>query len=235
MTVRTSTAEQARLLAAEEFAEARAASRRTCRCVRPGCRMPPPGPKLLRRASVPAVAAAACRRARSTRWDRTPSLSPDPLEPLEPFVLMPRPPGRSAIRRSRRRSGTSRAARRGVPRPMISPSSSTRIWSASTIVDTRWATISTAASAVCGLERCPQAGVGGEVERRERVVEHVDLRLHDECSGDAQSLALTARHVRAALGDRAVDPVGHGLHEVGWPARPRAPPTARHRSASGRP
>ncbi len=43
-----------------------------------------------------------------------------------------------------------RAARRAVPIPTIAPSSSTMIWSASMMVETRWATITTAASAVTG-------------------------------------------------------------------------------------
>ncbi len=64
-------------------------------------------------------------------------------------------------------------------------------------------------------ERGPQPGVGGEVERRERVVEHVDLGSDDERPGDRQPLSLSARHVGAALVDLALDAVGHRLHEVG--------------------
>ena len=73
----------------------------------------------------------------------------------------------------------------------------------------------TVASAVYGAERGAQAGVGGEVERRERVVEQVDLRLAHERPGDGQALALAAGHVRAALGDPAPQAAGHGAHEVG--------------------
>ena len=64
------------------------------------------------------------------------------------------------------------------------------------------------------FERRSQPGVGGQVERRERVVEHVDLRVDDQRPGDRQPLTLTARHVRAALGDLAVEAVGHRLHEA---------------------
>ena len=102
-----------------------------------------------------------------------------------------------------------------VPQPMISPSSSTRIWSASAMVDTRWATINNAAFGRVRFQRRPQPGVGAEVERRERVVEHVDLRADHEGPGDREPLSLPTRHVRAALGDLAVDPLGHRLHEPG--------------------
>ena len=69
------------------------------------------------------------------------------------------------------------------------------------IVETRWATMSTAESAVYGLERGPQPGVGGQVEGGEGVVEDVDLGPPDEGPGDGQALALAARHVGAALLD----------------------------------
>ena len=82
------------------------------------------------------------------------------------------------------------------------------------IVDTRWATMSTVASAVCGRQGGPQAGVGGQVEGRERVVEEVDLGLAHEGPGDGQPLALAARHVRAALGDAGVEAARHGGDEV---------------------
>ena len=64
-------------------------------------------------------------------------------------------------------------------------------------------------------QRRPQPGVGGQVEGRERVVEHVDLGPGDERPGDRQPLALAARHVGPALGDLAVEPVRHRLHEAG--------------------
>ena len=63
-------------------------------------------------------------------------------------------------------------------------------------------------------QRRSQASIGREVERREGVVEHVDVGLHDQRTGDRQPLALAARHVRASLGDLALDAVRHRLHEA---------------------
>ena len=94
--------------------------------------------------------------------------------------------GRAARPRSRRRSGSSASSSRWVPRPTCVPSSSTRIWSASMMVETRWATMSTVASATTGAERGAQPGVGGQVERRERVVEEVDARA---CGPAARAMA----------------------------------------------
>ena len=65
-----------------------------------------------------------------------------------------------------------------------------------------------------GGQRGAQAGVGGEVEGRERVVEEVDLGLAHEGAGDGQALALAAGDVRAALGDAGLEAAGHGGHEV---------------------
>ena len=64
------------------------------------------------------------------------------------------------------------------------------------------------------LQGQPQAGVGGQVERRERVVEEVDLGLADQRPGDRQPLALTAGHVRAALLDAGLEAARHRPHEV---------------------
>ena len=64
-------------------------------------------------------------------------------------------------------------------------------------------------------QRRPEACLCGEVERREGVVEDIDVGLYDERPGDRQALALPARDVRAALVDLAVEPVGHRLHEAG--------------------
>ena len=70
------------------------------------------------------------------------------------------------------------------------------------------------ASAVTGRERGAQPRVGGEVERGERVVEQVDAGLAHEGPRDREALALAARHVRAALRDRRVEPAGHRRDEV---------------------
>ena len=73
------------------------------------------------------------------------------------------------------------------------------------MVETRWATITTVASRGDGRQRGAQPGVGGEVERRERVVEQVDLGLADQRPGDREPLPLAAGDVRAALRDRRVE------------------------------
>ena len=67
------------------------------------------------------------------------------------------------------------SARRGCRCRRPRPSSSTTMRSASRMVLTRWATMTTVASAVSRGQRRPQRGVGGVVQRRERVVEQVDL------------------------------------------------------------
>ena len=72
--------------------------------------------------------------------------------------LMPPPPRSSATRRSPRRSDSSRAARAWVPRPTWRPSSSTRIWSACMMVETRWATITTTGVARRPAPARPAAG-----------------------------------------------------------------------------
>ena len=117
-----------------------------------GMPMPPPGPKAARRAwragggeellvvvEVGLGDVAARQRARAHTGVVAAVAVAVPLPPMFSRPLMPRPPGRAANRRSRRRSDTSRSARRACRAPMISPSSSTRIWSASAMVDTRCA------------------------------------------------------------------------------------------------
>ena len=63
-------------------------------------------------------------------------------------------------------------------------------------------------------QRLPQPRIGGEVERRERVVEHEDVGVVHDRPGDGEPLALAARHVGAALCDAAVQPAFHVGHEV---------------------
>ena len=55
-------------------------------------------------------------------------------------------------------------------------------------------------------QRGAQPRVGPEVERREAVVEDVDLGPLDERPGDREPLALAAGQVGAALGDRRLEP-----------------------------
>ena len=82
------------------------------------------------------------------------------------------------------------------------------------MVDTRWATMTHGGVGDDRRERGAEPGVGGEVERRERVVEQVDAGLAHQRPGDGQPLALPTRHVGAALGDAGVEAAGHGGHEV---------------------
>src|SRR3954447_16761811 len=58
-----------------------------------------------------------------------------------------------------------------------------------------------------------QPGVGGEVERGERVVEEVDLGTAYDGTGDRETLSLATADVGAPLGDRGVEPLGHGADE----------------------
>ena len=122
-----------------------------------------------------------------------------------------------------------------VPVPTTRPSSSTTIRSASRIVLTRWATMTTVASAMCAAQRRPQRRVGGVVERRERVVEQVDLRPVHQHPGDREPLPLAAGDVGAALGDRRVQPALHPLDEVAGLGDLERLPTARSSVASGLP
>ena len=73
----------------------------------------------------------------------------------------------------------------------------------------------TVAPAELAVERRAQAGVGREVERREAVVEDDrSRRCFDERAGDREALALAARDVRPALGDRRLEAAVHLLDEV---------------------
>ena len=73
----------------------------------------------------------------------------------------------------------------------------------------------TVASLAYGTSAARNLRVGRQVERRERVVEEVDLRLAHERPRHGEALALTARHVHAALRDLGVEPSRHRPHEVG--------------------
>ena len=111
-----------------------------------------------------------------------------------------------------------------VPLPTITPSSRTRIWSASAIVDTRWAPMPDAGRRTRAV-RCAgrharaarggaQPGVGGEVEGGEGVVEQVDLGSADQGARDGEALPLTTGDVGAALRDRRLQLLGHGADEI---------------------
>src|SRR5258706_13141763 len=71
-----------------------------------------------------------------------------------------------------------------------------------------------------GTERGAETGVSRQVERRERIVEQVDLRLVDQRPGDRQALPLAARDVGAALRDLRVQPARHpGAESSAFPYR----------------
>ena len=72
----------------------------------------------------------------------------------------------------------------------------------------------------------PEPGIGEEVERREGVVEQVDLGLAHQRPGDGEPLALAAGDVAAALLDAGLEAAGHGPARSRRPGRPRAPPTS---------
>ncbi len=101
-----------------------------------------------------------------------------------------------------------------VPVPTTRPSSSTTMRSASRMVLTRCATMTTVASAVSRGQRGSQRGVGRVVERGERVVEQVDLRLATSIRAIARRWRWPPETLRAALRDRRVEAARHRLDEV---------------------
>ena len=113
-----------------------------------------------------------------------------------------------------------------VPRPTTAPSSITTIWSASAIVATRCATISTVALAVTRFQRPSQPGIGDLVEGGEGVVEQIQVGTSDQRPGDREALALTTGDVGPPLSDRCVQSLGHGLDEIASLGDRRAPPTS---------
>ena len=85
--------------------------------------------------------------------------------------------------------------------PATLPSSSTMIWSACKMVEMRWATMMTVASAVFSRQRPAQDHVGLVVQRGEAVVKEIYLGLLGNGPGDGQPLLLPAGDVGASLGD----------------------------------
>ena len=114
------------------------------------------------------------------------------------------------------------------------PSSRTTMWSASTMVDTRWATTMTARMPGDRAQRRAQPRVGGEVEGREGVVEEEDLGLARPGPARWRG-AGAARRRRWCRPGRSATPARRA-----WPGRsprpgrPAAPPTARRRWRRGR-
>ena len=62
----------------------------------------------------------------------------------------------------------------------------------------------------CSAQTC----VGGKVERRERIVEHIDTRIANERSGNGETLTLSARNIGSALRNWCVEFLGHCVDEV---------------------
>ena len=132
-------------------------------------------------------------------------------------------------RRSRRRSGRSGPAAVRAACRRSCRLSSTRIWSAWRMLATRWATTIIAALGEPRCERRAQPCLGREVERRERVVEQVDCRVAQQRARDREPLALAARDVRPALGDRRrrAAPASRATKSFAW-----ATSSASHSSSS---
>ena len=121
---------------------------------------------------------------------------------------------RTASRTARRRARRAASSSAWVPRSTMRPSSSTRIWSAAWIVDSRWAiTIDVRpASAVAErlLDQQPRSrsrGGGG-------LVEDHDGGVLEQHAGDGQALLLAARQPVAALADDGVVAVGQRGDDV---------------------
>ena len=145
-----------------------------------------------------------------------------------PGVLTPPPPRRAGSRRSPGRSRSVSMSSACVPMPTIVPRSSTMMRSACMMVLTRWATTNTVVSRHHRFQGRAQAGVGLEVEGREAVVQHQDLRPFHQRAGDGQALTLPAGDVGAPLGDGRLSPSAISATN----SRPWAISSACHRSAS---
>ena len=98
----------------------------------------------------------------------------------------------------------SRRARRARPRATIRPSSSTTIWSASAIVESRCAMMIVVRPAITSCERDADPRLGGGVDGCGRVVEDQDPRIGEQRAGDREALALAAREREPALADDGV-------------------------------
>ena len=90
------------------------------------------------------------------------------------------------------------------PRSAMTPLSSTRISSALTTVDRRWAMTSVVRPSRDALQRVLDLALGEAVERRGRLVEHQDRRPLQDRAGDGDALLLAARQFEPALADLRV-------------------------------
>ena len=95
------------------------------------------------------------------------------------------------------------------------PSSSTATRSASATVEGRWATTSVVVPVSIAPQPAGHRGLGGDVERRERVVQHEHPRPDRDGTGEGDALALTAGQAEPLLADDRVEPVGQPVREAG--------------------
>ena len=96
-------------------------------------------------------------------------------------------------RGSRRSAARWPAARRACPRRSTRPPSTTATRSARLMVDRRWAMISVVRSVISSLERVVDLLLDLHVDRRRRVVEHEDRRVHHERARDRDAAGADRR------------------------------------------
>ena len=90
----------------------------------------------------------------------------------------------------------------------------TTIWSAFMIVPTRWATMMTVAP-TSSRDSAARSRASVAKSSAEKLSSKTKMpALAHDGPGDGQPLALAARDVGAALGDRRLQPAVHGRHEV---------------------
>ena len=108
-----------------------------------------------------------------------------------------------------------------MPTAAIRPSASIATRSASITVDGRCATTSAVVlrehPAQCFLD----LGLGVDVERRQRVVEHEHPRTPQHRAGQGEALPLATGQRQPLLADAGVQPVGQVVHELGLRDRDR--------------
>ena len=146
-------------------------------------------------------------------------LTTAPSEPLPTAVRVPDPCTAAGTAGSRCRAAASSSW--WVPDSRSSPLCSTRIWSMSWMVESRWAIGDRRPAAHQHLQRVADQQLGLGVDARRRLVEDQHARVERQRAGERQQLLLADRQRRAALGDRAREPVRQavdeaaGVHRVG--------------------
>ena len=95
-----------------------------------------------------------------------------------------------------------------MPVSTTRPPSSTTIWSASRIVESRCAIAIVVRPSTSRVERLLHGALGLRVERRGRLVEHEDRRVAQDRARDRDPLLLAAREAVAALADDGLVALG---------------------------